>query len=411
MIVPSIDIMGGKVVQLKQGKELMLEVDKDPVELARELNRVGEICVIDLDAALGKGSNKDLIKAICKVADARVGGGIRNKELGIEYLKAGAKRLIFGTAASPELLGNFHPDDCMVALDNVDGEVVENGWTTGSGESIADRSARLAPYCESFLMTFVNTEGTMQGLPQEEIKKFAGGLSKAVTVAGGAASEQEIVELNKKNIDVQVGMGMYTGKIDPKNVLLSCIDFDKLPNKLVPTVVQDEYGEVLMMAYSSRESLAEAVKNGKGIYYSLSRDELWEKGATSGCTQELVSARFDCDSDCLLFTVKQKGSACHNDTYTCFSSTKTPSFKMQELFGVLKDRKEKKPEGSYSAKLFKDRQMLLDKIEEESKEVLTYTSKDNLRHEIADLLFFVSTLAVDEGIEWQDIVNELRGRR
>ena len=64
MIVPSIDIMGGKVVQLKQGKELMLEVDKDPVELARELNRVGEICVIDLDAALGKGSNKDLIKAI-----------------------------------------------------------------------------------------------------------------------------------------------------------------------------------------------------------------------------------------------------------------------------------------------------------------------------------------------------------
>lgn len=83
---------------------------------------------------------------------------------------------------------------------------------------------------------------------------------------------------------------------------------------------------------------------------------------------------------------------------------------MGELFQTLRERKETLPEGSYSASLFKDRSLLLAKIEEESKEVLNYESKDNLRHEIADLLYFVSTLAVDEGLDWTDIVNELRGR-
>ena len=408
MIVPSIDIMDGKVVQLKNGKELMLELDNDPVELARRLNRIGEICVIDLDAALGKGSNKELIKKICKVADVRVGGGIREEALGIEYLKAGAKKLIFGTAASPELLGRFKPDSCMVALDNVDGEVLDKGWTEGTGESIEARSTRLAPYCDSFLMTFVKSEGTLEGLPKEAIEKFAGGLSKAVTVAGGANCAEEIIELNERSIDVQVGMAMYTGMIDPVQIAIDCLRFPD--NGLLPTIVQDEEGEVLMLAYSTRESLERAMKEGKGIYYSRSRKEIWVKGATSGNTQELISVRSDCDRDAIIFKVKQAGPACHRETYTCFRNSTQAPFSMGELFQTLKERKETLPEGSYSASLFKDRSLLLAKIEEESQEVLNYESKDNLRHEIADLLYFVSTLAVDEGLDWTDIVNELRGR-
>ena len=409
MIVPSIDIMNGKVVQLKQGKELVLEIEQDPISLAKKLNRIGEICVIDLDAAMGKGSNKELIKEICKVADARVGGGIRDEALGKEYLKAGAKRLIFGTAASPELLSKFRPEDCMVALDNIKGEVLDNGWTTSSGEKIEERSERLAPYCESFLMTFVDTEGCMNGLPKDDIEKFAGNLTKSVTVAGGAALEEEIIDLSNQNIDVQVGMAMYTGKIDPASVLINCLKFDK-ETGLIPTVVQNTDGQVLMVAYSSKESLKKALDEGKGIYFSRSRQKLWQKGETSGNTQELISVRADCDNDCILFKVKQTGPACHRETYSCFNSSKKPEFQVQELFELLESRKETMPEGSYSASLFRDRESLLAKIKEESEEVLTFTSKDNLRHEIADLLFFLSVIAVDEGIKWQDIVGELRGR-
>src|ERR1700752_689253 len=98
MLVPSIDIMSGKAVQLRQGKEFVLQSDRDPIDLAREFNRYGEVAVIDLDAATGKGSNRELIREICRHCDARVGGGIRDEESGRQLLGSGARRIILGTA-------------------------------------------------------------------------------------------------------------------------------------------------------------------------------------------------------------------------------------------------------------------------------------------------------------------------
>jgi phosphoribosyl-ATP pyrophosphohydrolase len=167
-----------------------------------------------------------------------------------------------------------------------------------------------------------------------------------------------------------------------------------------------------MLAYSSAESLKLALKNAKGVYYSRSRQELWEKGKTSGHTQELISCRTDCDRDTLLFKVRQTKAACHTNSYSCFGSHhESPAFSVESLFEVLKERKTNLPEDSYSTTLFKDRKKLLKKITEETFEVTTFESRENLRWEIADLLYFVSTLAVSEGIEWQEIVNELGGRR
>lgn len=409
MIVMSIDLMDGKAVQLRQGKDLVLKSDRDPVDLAREFNRYGEVCVIDLDAALGKGNNFDVIENICRVAEVRVGGGIRTEEYGRKLLKSGARRLVFGTAATPELLGKFPSDRCIVALDHKRGQVVDNGWTTEAGETILERANRLSDYCGGYLCTFVEQEGCMTGLPQDQALQLAKDLKKPLTVAGGIASDEEVIALSRQGIDVQVGMALYTGKLNPAQSVIDSLNFDS--QGLIPTIVQATSGEVLMMAYSSKESLAQALTTGKGVYFSRSRQELWEKGKTSGSTQELLSCRTDCDRDCLIFTVEQTNGACHRDSYNCFDGiARTPKFKLNQLFEVLRERKASANPKSYSAKLFADRSELLSKIREECDEVLHFTSRENLRWEIADLLYFVSVLAVDEGLDWTEIENELAAR-
>lgn len=409
MIVSSIDIRNGKAVQLRQGKEFVLESPRDPIELAREFNRCGEVAVIDLDAAMGTGSNKELIQQICRVADVRVGGGIRDAELGREYLRAGAKSLIIGTRATSEFLSQFPAERVIVALDNVGGRVVDKGWTADTGESVFKRAERLEPYCGGYLVTFVESEGGLGGLPEDTVRTVLSRLNKPVTIAGGVASTDEVTRFSALGADVQVGMAIYKGLIDPVDAVVDSINFDA--RGLVPTIVQDLSGQVLMLAYSSAASLTLALREGQGIYFSRSRQEIWRKGATSGNGQRLVSCRADCDRDSLLFKVEQTKAACHNQTYSCFGgATAAREFSLARLFAVLQERKQEMKEGSYTRTLFASRRKLLKKLAEEAYEVCSFDSRANLRWEIADLLYFTSVLAVDEGLSWAEIESELAGR-
>ncbi|MBS2007330.1 MAG: bifunctional phosphoribosyl-AMP cyclohydrolase/phosphoribosyl-ATP diphosphatase HisIE [Cyanobacteria bacterium SZAS TMP-1] len=411
MLVPSIDIMDGKAVQLKQGKDFVLESEKTPLELAKEFNRYGEVAVIDLDAALGKGNNFELIQSICRVADVRVGGGIRDEKRAIDLLKAGAKRVIVGTKATPEFLAKLPREQVMVALDHRGEVVVDQGWVNSTGETIWQRAERLAPYCSGFLATFVEGEGCLEGMNIEAVKNLRAKLPGQLTVAGGIKETAEVAEISALGIDVQVGMALYRGLVSPADAVVQSVKFDAASG-LVPTIVQDVSGQVLMMAYSNAESLKLALTEGRGVYYSRSRKEIWHKGDTSGSVQELLACRVDCDRDCLLFTVRQTAHACHNETYSCFGQASSDRrFSLPELFDIVKDRKANPKPESYTAKLFASRRMLLKKIMEEAYEVVSYEDRANLRWEIADLVYFLSVLAVDEGIEWREIECELASRR
>jgi phosphoribosyl-ATP pyrophosphohydrolase/phosphoribosyl-AMP cyclohydrolase len=163
MIVPSIDLQGGRTVQLVGGRDLALEAG-DPAPLAARFGRVGEIAVIDLDAALGTGDNAALIAPLLDMARCRVGGGIRSVEQARRWLDAGAERIIIGTAATPALLRQLPPERVIVALDARDGEVVVEGWTRGTGRGVTERMAELRGLCGGFLVTFVEREGRMVGL-------------------------------------------------------------------------------------------------------------------------------------------------------------------------------------------------------------------------------------------------------
>ncbi len=405
MLVPSIDLMDGKAVQLRRGKDRVLTSDRDPGDLAREFNRYGEVAVIDLDAALGTGDNLDLVRRLCRVADVRAGGGVRDEARGRALLRAGARKIIVGTAAEPGLLGRFPAEKTIVALDHRKGSVVDKGWTRDTGESLFERAERLRPFCGGFLVTFVEDEGGLGGMDLEGVKEARDRLGLDVTVAGGVASAAEAAAISRLGVDVQVGMSLYTGKLDPVEAVIQAIDFEKSP--LVPTIAQDEAGQVLMLAYSSPASLARALAEGKGIYYSRSRREIWEKGATSGHVQELLSCRADCDRDALLFTVRQTGPACHTGSYSCFGGKR---FSPHRLFEVLAQRKRDAPEGSYSATLFADRDKLLRKLMEEAFEVTRASTEEEFAWELGDVLYFASVIAVDEGIPWEAVVSELAGR-
>lgn len=406
MIIPSIDLMDGKAVQLRQGKEKVLEKE-NVLELAKYYSRFGEISVIDLDAAMNKGENEALIKEICKIAHCRVGGGIRDVDKAKRILANGAKQIIIGTAANEEFLSKLPKDKVLVAIDSKQGKITVEGWTTQINASPEDYIKRFDNFCSGYLYTIVDKEGMMQGTDIEAIKKIRELTKKTLIAAGGISTIEEIKTLVKMNVSTQLGMSIYTGAVNLEDAYIAVMDFEK-QNGLIPTIVQDiDTKQVLMLAYSNKESLRKSLSEGLATYYSRSRKELWTKGLTSGNTQELISAKFDCDQDTLLFKVKQKGAACHTGRYSCFEDR---DFCINELYNLLLDRKAKMPENSYTTKLFKDEFKLQRKIMEEAFESVNFEKGDGLEWEASDLTYHMLTFMALHNVTPQDILNNLASR-
>ena len=407
MLIPSIDLMNSKAVQLKQGKEKVLERD-DVLELARYYARFGEIAVIDLDAATNTGkNNEDLIAKICKIAPCRVGGGIRDKQKAKKMLALGAKKIIIATAASEDFLSDLPKDKVLVAIDSKHGNITLEGWQKDTQIKTEEFVNRFENYCCGFLYTVVEKEGMLNGTNLDAFRQIRKITDKPIIAAGGISTIDEILELEKMNISSQLGMSIYTGKIDLVDAFEKLINFEKC-NNLVPTIVQDvETKQVLMLAYSNKESLRKSLKEGKATYYSRSRSELWTKGLTSGNTQELINARFDCDRDSLLFKVRQKGNACHLNRFSCFEDKE---FCINELYKLILDRKEKLPDKSYTTKLFKDEFYLKRKIMEEAFESVNFQQGDGLSWESADLIYHLLVFMAMHNTTFEDVINNLSSR-
>ena len=156
--------------RLPGGVETILESAEDPVDLARRFAFYGEVAVVDLDAALGRGENREQVRALCRAAPCRVGGGVRTVEAAADLIRAGASRVIVGTAADPGFLSRLPREWLMVALDARGGRIVDRGWRHDTGESPEDRARRLEPYCSGFLFTQVEVEGTLEGVPRAPIE-------------------------------------------------------------------------------------------------------------------------------------------------------------------------------------------------------------------------------------------------
>ncbi len=404
MIIPSIDLMDGQAVQLIGGEKKAIEAG-DPMPIARRFSIAGEIAVIDLDAALGRGDNTKLIMKLLGGYRCRVGGGIRDVETAMKWLDAGATQIILGTAATPALLSQLPRDRVTAALDARHGEVVVEGWQKGTGAGVVERIAELKDYVGGFLVTMVEREGRMEGVDMDQVRQAveaAGDIR--VTVAGGVARAEEIAEIDRVGADVQVGMALYSGKMDLADGIAAPMKSDR-PDGLFATVIADELGRALGLAYSNLESVREAVKRQQGVYHSRSRG-LWVKGLTSGDTQELLRIDLDCDRDAMRFTVRQQGTGfCHLNTWSCWGE----DWGMGRLLRRLGSRIKDAPEGSYTKRLFDDPALLRSKLLEEAAE-LGEAQPSEVIHEAADVMYFTLVAMAKAGAGLDELERELDRR-
>lgn len=406
MIIPSIDLMNGNAVQLVGGKEMALDAG-DPRPIAEKFGRVGEIAVIDLDAALSQGNNRAVIEDLLKIAPCRVGGGIRDVDTALEWLDKGARKVILGTAARPEILKQLPKDRVIAALDAVNDEVVVEGWTTKTGRNVTDMMRELRPYVGGFLVTFVEREGRLQGIQEERVRALVEAADGAeLTVAGGVATPDDVGLIDRLGADAQVGMALYTGRFDLADSLGACLKTDR-DDGLWTTVVSDTAGRALGLVYSNLESLRDAIVEGRGTYWSRSREKLWVKGLTSGATQKLLSVSLDCDRDALRFIVEQaEPGFCHENTWTCWGASRG----LQALEQTTWGRKEDAPEGSYTRRLFDEKGLLGAKLVEEAGELSEALSKEDVAHEAADVMYFALVAMAKAGVTLADVEAVLDAR-
>ena len=223
MIIPCIDLMDGKVVQLVQGRDKALEGDA-PLEMLRKFAAFPEIQIIDLDAAIGKGANDELVELLAGRAKARIGGGVRTAERAARLIQQGAHKVIIGTAA----FGKTGPDRAfleeardaigagriMIALDSKGGRIVVKGWRESLDLTAEQVIRELEPYCGSFLCTYVDKEGMMQGTDLEWFGRLRAATRHSITAAGGITTLNDIRALRELEIDAALGMAIYTGRLD-----------------------------------------------------------------------------------------------------------------------------------------------------------------------------------------------------
>lgn len=402
MIIPSIDLQDGRAVQLIGGVGDPV-VDLDPIQVAQEFSILPEVALVDLDAAMSKGSNFELIKEIIRRhphVRFRVGGGLRDSEAVQQALKAGADKVVIGTAATPEFIESLPRDKVIVALDvGADQRVRTHGWSTTGDVDLKTALSLYDGRVAGILVTHIHREGQMKGVDQQILPLCQG--VKGLTIAGGVSTAYEIEQLSVYG-DVQLGMCLYT-----KSVSLGEAFAATLPAEgLIPTIVQEVDGTVLGLVYSTRVSVQRLVDDREGVYHSRRRG-LWRKGETSGCTHEVVSITPDCDNDALIVRVRSPKGFCHTGDPSCFGQRAG----IARLMRTIQARERAKPATSYTTKLLRDPDLLAAKLVEEAQEVAE--AEADVVHEAADLLYHLCVRMVASNVSWEQVMTELdrRGSR
>ncbi|NBJ88208.1 1-(5-phosphoribosyl)-5-[(5-phosphoribosylamino)methylideneamino]imidazole-4-carboxamide isomerase [Acutalibacter sp. 1XD8-36] len=349
ILLPAIDIHEGKCVRLFRGDYSTAEVVAgDPMETAKSFREQGAhwLHMVDLDGAkAGKPINHELILSTADTVNmhVEVGGGIRTMRTVEDYLMGGASRVILGSAAleDPAFVKEAvraYGRQIAVGIDALDGIAAAEGWTKQSGMDYIEVAKRMEDIGVQYIIcTDIHKDGTQSGPNLEMLDKLNRAVSCNIIASGGVSSLLDIINLYDLGLYGAIaGKAVYAGTLDLKAAVRVCHKFsgkraktqeavnDELErfftkSSLIPAIVQDaDTNEVLMLAYMNNEALSKTIETGYTWFYSRSRAALWNKGETSGNTQQVVNITADCDNDTLLVRVHPNGPACHTGSRTCF---------------------------------------------------------------------------------------------
>ncbi len=372
--------------------------------------------------------NIDTIKEIVTIADTKVylAGNIKRLEDVKKYLYAGAEVAVLdfnkesNVALLKEACDRFGKDKIGVYFDDTtSADDINNAIAAGVKILFAKN---IKAYSTLFIKCSLKDYNVVVlGLINDyPLIKEVFDISKE-TISGIAIKLSEKADINYMKLKKSAkNDGIPAKTLKP---VMSFSDFKTNDDGLIPVIVQDyKTDEVLMLAYMNEEAFEHTMETGRMTYYSRSRDELWEKGLTSGHFQYVKSISADCDNDTLLAKVFQVGAACHTGKRSCFfNEVLTTEYKennphkiLDNVFEVILDRKENPKEGSYTNYLFdKGIDKILKKVGEEATEIIIAAKNPNpeeIKYEISDFLYHVMVLMAEKNVTWEDIMTELSRR-
>ena len=417
------------------GKRIIPCVTMDnPVAEAKFYNDTGADAVAFFDSnASREGLEKNIpvIKEIAREVDIPIiaCGGVRRLEDVKKLLYAGASKVCMKSAPLDDISivkeasDRFGSDRIIVTIDLTECEdPVTYGKAlkeAGAGEILLVHYGKLNHYND-----YVKEVKKEVGLPIIVSSFSTDGAEIAELLKDTEAETISLYNLQQHDV-MQLKQACAAAGV-PVNLYESAVpfsEFKKDDKGLVPCIVQDyKTKDVLMMAYMNEESFAKTLETGRMTYFSRSRNELWVKGLTSGHFQYVKEISADCDKDTLLAKVRQIGAACHTGSYSCFFNTmvhhdfdeKNPYAVLKKLYDVVIDRKKNPKEGSYTNYLFdKGIDKILKKCGEEATEMVIAAKNpgaEELKYEIADLMYHMTVLMAECGIDWDDVMGELANR-
>lgn len=386
------------ISKIKSTYENQLKIDEDfIINYAKRINYFGSVVVSNIES-------HNLLKGICNVAECDLVMNSPKLETIQEVLRKGVKRVIV-PEKKVEDIGQKLSKNVIIARITLQKTFLLNNNLIDLKTELKEIVNRVVPYCSELLIDYDEDLTIDESTVLAVINYISEFINYPLTFLDTNNKCTELLE--KKGINPFICSSEMFKEKEMLKIFTSGLDFQKLDG-LIPTIVQDEHNQILMLAFSSQDSLTQALIQKKGIYYSRSRKSIWIKGETSGNYQMLNQVRYDCDQDALLFNVRQEGVACHLQRYSCFGNKE---FELSDLYEIIRDRILNPVANSYTSKISKDERLIIEKIKEESNEVINYTDDENLSWEIADLFYFVFVLMVKKGIKLKDILNELWSRR
>lgn len=350
IILPAIDIKDGNCVRLYKGDySTAHKVAEDAVTTAKGFQHDGAVWMhmVDLDGAKAKKPvNDDLILRVRQNTglNIEVGGGIRDMASIEYYIERGINRVILGSAAlsNPELVKEAvkkYGGHIAVGIDALNEKVAAEGWVAQSQVDYIEMAKHMEDIGVQYIIfTDISKDGTLSGPNLDQLGRLNDAVSCNIIASGGVSDLQDIVNLNNLGVYGAIaGKAIYSKALNLEDAVIegqriNSAIFKKnvsdeisryfAKSDLIPAVVQEaSTGDVLMLAYMNSESMAKTIETGNTWFWSRSRNELWNKGATSGHYQKVVSISSDCDDDTLLIKVEQTGAACHTGRHSCFYKT------------------------------------------------------------------------------------------